>query len=78
MLRLLTPLEQNTSWIPHDKYFLSAEQTQELLQKTKSCDDPVSFHREELPTDYFNKKIDLPPTPPDGITVSQINNDFNL
>jgi len=58
MLRLLTEVEKNTSWIPYEKYFLTQNKVSELLSNTKSCEEPVSFTREILPV-----KEELPPVP---------------
>jgi len=66
MLRLLTEVEKNTSWIPYEKYFLTQNKVSELLSNTKSCEEPVSFTREILPV-----KEELPPVP-DTIDVIEV------
>lgn len=63
MLRLLTEVEKNTSWIPYEKYFLPQDKVSELFANTKSCDEPVTFTRVNL----LSEEV-LPPVP-DTITV---------
>lgn len=78
MIRLLTEREKNTSWVPREENFMTKDALDALFAKTKSADEEVSFMREELPTDYFDKKTQELPPVPDTITITEAVNDLSL
>lgn len=78
MLRLMTELEKNTSWIPFEKLFMTEDEARKIIENTKSADTPVSFSRETLPDTYFESNT--PPTAPtsvkeDGIEITEVKSD---
>jgi hypothetical protein len=76
MLRLLTQKEKDLSFIPRQDNFMTVEEFNKIVAKTKSADEPVTITREIFPDNYFNEKYNLP-TPPtvtpkdDGIKIEE-------
>ena len=80
MLRLMTDLEKNTSWIPYEKYFMTEDDKNTMFKNTKPHDSEIIVTHEILNQDEKGNNI-LPPSPPsllDTITVTEQINHLSI
>jgi hypothetical protein len=73
MIRLMTDLEKNTSWVPYEKYFMTEDDKKIMFENTKPHDNEIIVTHEIL-TPHEN----LPPPTPDTITVTEQINQITL